>query len=169
MKRRVVVTTPPTVRGFSSESALQLELLDRSGGQLSLEEFESVAQTFIRNLREGGQPRTGEPDSMPASPAGGSASIAIGWLVLDLDYGNTLREIGTAIGGRYIDDTFEGNRIRSIVVQVEGTERSAADDLAALMVRNRQGELVSLANVVTLNALRAPTTSITTDSTDPSA
>ena len=40
---RVVLTTPPAVRGFSSESGLSLELLDRSGGQLSLEQFGRVA------------------------------------------------------------------------------------------------------------------------------
>ncbi|MDA0258945.1 MAG: efflux RND transporter permease subunit, partial [Cyanobacteria bacterium] len=44
---RVVVTTPPTVRGFSSESGIKLELLDRSGGRLGLREFEAVSQRFI--------------------------------------------------------------------------------------------------------------------------
>ena len=44
---RVVVTTPSTVRGFSSESGLQLELMDRSSGRLSLEEFEALARRFI--------------------------------------------------------------------------------------------------------------------------
>ena len=150
---RVVVTTPPTVRGFSSDSALQLELLDRSGGRLDLKDFESVAQTFIRNLREGGQFERVGTRFDASSPRWQLSLDRDRMAGLDLDYGNTLREIGAAIGGRYIDDTFEGNRIRSIVVQVEGTERSDADDLAALMVRNRQGDLVSLANVVTLERI----------------
>ena len=60
---------------------------------------------------------------------------------LDLP-GQTLRDIGTAIGGRYIDDTFEGGKIRTIYVQLEGDERSQTADLTNLMVRNRQGDLV---------------------------
>ena len=47
---RVVVTTPPTVRGFSSESGLRLELLDRSGGQLNLQEFEALAQLSLIHI-----------------------------------------------------------------------------------------------------------------------
>ena len=141
------------MRGFSSDSALQLELLDRSGGRLDLKDFESVAQTFIRNLREGGQFERVGTRFDASSPRWQLSLDRDRMAGLDLDYGNTLREIGAAIGGRYIDDTFEGNRIRSIVVQVEGTERSDADDLAALMVRNRQGDLVSLANVVTLERI----------------
>ena len=51
---RVVVTTPPTVQGFSSESALSMELLDRSGGRLSLQDFEAVAQRFIATAKQSG-------------------------------------------------------------------------------------------------------------------
>ena len=48
---RVVLITPPTVRGFSSESGLSLELLDRSGGQLSLEQFGQGADDFIQTAK----------------------------------------------------------------------------------------------------------------------
>ena len=71
---------------------------------------------------------------------------------LDLDVGATLREIGTAIGG-YIDDTFEGGQIRSIVVQLDGPDRSQPDDLTGLMVRNRAGDLLAVNNFASLQRM----------------
>ena len=149
----VVVTTPPTVRGFSSDSALQLELLDRSSGRLELNEFEAVAKAFINDVQSSGRFERVGTRFDASSPRWELKLDRDLMAALDLDYGATMREIGTAIGGRYIDDTFEGNRIRSIMLQLEGTERRGIDDLKALMVRNRQGDLVSLANVAELNAI----------------
>ncbi len=147
---RVVVTTPPTVRGFSSESGLKLELLDRSGGQLSLQDFEAVAQRFI-NTAEASNRFERVSTRFDASSPRWRLSLDRDLLAgLDLDLSTTLRDIGTAIGGRYIDDTYDGGRIRSIYVQLDGENRTGPEDLSGLMVRNRRGELVSLDNVATL-------------------
>lgn len=147
---KVIVTTPPTVRGFSSESGLQLQLLDRSGGQLSLQDFEEQAQRFIRSARETGSFQRVSTRFDASSPRWRLEIDRTLMAALDLPVGPTLRDIGTAIGGRYIDDTFEGGQIRSIYVQLEGSDRSTPGDLTNLMVRNRSGALVSVANVVTL-------------------
>jgi len=147
---RVIVTTPPTVRGFSSESGLQLELLDRSGGQLSLQAFEAQAQQFIEAAEATGSFQRVSTRFDASSPRWRLDVDRSLMAALDLPVGPTLRDIGTAIGGRYIDDTFEGGEIRSIYIQLEGRDRSTPSDLTGLMVRNRSGELVSLANVARL-------------------
>ena len=147
---RVIVTTPPTVRGFNSESGLVVELLDRSGGQLSLPEFEAVAQRFIATAKASGQFER-VSTRFDASSARWRLELDRDQIAaLDLDYGATLREIGTAIGGRYVNDTYEGGRVRSIYVQLEGHERNSPADLTSLMVRNRQGEMISVASVAQL-------------------
>jgi hydrophobe/amphiphile efflux-1 (HAE1) family protein len=147
---RVIVTTPPTVRGFNSESGLVVELLDRSGGQLSLPEFEAVAQRFIATAKASGQFER-VSTRFDASSARWRLELDRDQIAaLDLDYGATLREIGTAIGGRYVNDTYEGGRVRSIYVQLEGQERNSPADLTSLMVRNRQGEMISVASVAQL-------------------
>ncbi|MGC6482118.1 MAG: efflux RND transporter permease subunit [Synechococcus sp.] len=147
---RVVVTTPATVRGFSSESGLQMELLDRSGGQLSLAEFEQQAQRFIKTARESGAFERVSTRFDASSPRWRLEIDRDTMAALDLPLNTTLRDIGTAIGGRYIDDTFEGGRIRSIYVQLEGTARAQPSDLTNLMVRNRQGQLVPVSTVMRL-------------------
>jgi HAE1 family hydrophobic/amphiphilic exporter-1 len=147
---RVIVTTPPTVRGFSSEAGLQLELLDRSAGQLSLKAFEEQAQRFIRAAEATGQFERVSTRFDASSPRWRLQIDRSQMAALDLPVGQTLRDIGTAIGGRYIDDTFEGGQIRSIYLQLDSDERAEPGDLSSLMVRNRKGELVSVANVVRL-------------------
>ena len=147
---KVVLTTPPAVRGFSGESGLSLELLDRSGGQLSLVQFGHVAQEFIEAAKETNRFERVSTRFDASFPRWRLDLNRDQLAALDLDYGATLREIGTAFGGRYIDDTFDGGRIRSIVLQLDGRERSEPKDLTGLMVRNRSGELVSLATVATL-------------------
>ena len=147
---QVIVTTPPTVRGFSSESGLQMELLDRSGGQLSLQEFEEQAQQFILAARNSGRFQRVSTRFDASAPRWRLELDRSQMAALDLPVGPTLRDIGTAIGGRFIDDTFAGGEIRSIYIQLEGADRSTPGDLASLMVRNRSGELVSVANVAQL-------------------
>ena len=147
---RIVVTTPPTVRGFSSESGLQLELLDRSGGQMNLQDFEQLAQQFIYKATESGDFERVSTRFDASSPRLRLQIDRDQLAALDLSMSETLQDIGTAIGGRYIDDTFSGGEVRPIYVQMEGSGRSRPDDLKSLMVRNRKGKLVSLRNVARL-------------------
>ena len=147
---RVIVTTPPTVRGFSSESGLKLELMDRSAGRLSLQEFEAVAQRFIEEARNSGRFERINTRFDASSPRWQLNVDRDRMAALNLDVGATLRDIGTAIGGRYIDDTYEGGRIRSIVIQLEGSDRKGPGDLNALMVRNRSGDLLPVQSFATL-------------------
>ena len=150
---RVVVTTPPTVRGFSSEAGLQLELMDRSNGQLSLPEFEALARRFIAVAEASGQFERVGTRFDASAPRWQLRLDRDQMAALDLDVGATLREIGTAIGGRYIDDTFEGGQIRSIVVQLDGPDRSQPDDLTGLMVRNRAGDLLAVNSFASLQRM----------------
>lgn len=147
---RVVVTTPPTVRGFSSESALSMELLDRSGGRLSLQNFESVAQRFIETAKQSEAFERVSTRFDASSPRWRLELDRELMAALDLDVASTLQNIGTAIGGRYVDDTYEGGEIRRIYIQLDGRERAGPQDLTGLKVRSRSGELVSVATVATL-------------------
>ncbi|CAI8162801.1 MAG: Efflux pump membrane transporter BepG [Synechococcus sp. CC9902] len=146
----VVVTTPPTVRGFSSEAGLQLELMDRSSGQLSLQEFEALARRFISVAEASGRFERVSTRFDASAPRWKLKLDRDQMAALNLDVGATLRDVGTAIGGRFIDDTFEGGQIRSIVVQLDGRDRSRPEDLSGLMVRNREGDLLSVSSFASI-------------------
>jgi multidrug efflux pump subunit AcrB len=55
-----------------------------------------------------------------------------------------------AVGGRYLDDTYADGEIRSIWIQREGSDRNRPEDIESLMLRNRDGELVSAESVARL-------------------
>ena len=86
---------------------LSLELLDRSGGQLSLEQFGQVAQTFIQTAKATDRFERVSTRFDASFPRWRLELDRDQLAALDLDYGATLREIGTAFGGRYIDDTYD--------------------------------------------------------------
>ena len=69
---------------------------------------------------------------------------------LNLSYRETLNSIGMSIGGRYLDDTYADGEIRSIWIQMEGSDRNRPEDIQSLMLRNRDGELVSAESVARL-------------------
>jgi multidrug efflux pump subunit AcrB len=69
---------------------------------------------------------------------------------LNLPYRETLNSIGMSIGGRYLDDTYADGEIRSIWIQMEGSDRNRPEDIQSLMLRNRDGELVSAESVARL-------------------
>ena len=147
---RVVVTTPPTVRGFSSEAGLSMQLLDRSGGRLNLQEFEAVSKRFIGTAMASGGFERVSTRFDASSPRWRLELDRSQMAALNLNYAETLRDIGTAIGGRYIDDTYEGGRIRTIYLQLEGRGRATPDDLLSMTVRSRDGNLIPLSNVASL-------------------
>ena len=51
----VMLSEAPTVRGFSSEGGLEVELLDTSNGQLTIQQFAQQAQTFIQAANASGR------------------------------------------------------------------------------------------------------------------
>ena len=147
---KVVLITPPTVRGFSGDSALNIELLDRSGGQLNLVQFEQVAKAFIASARETGKFERVSTRFDASAPRWRLVLDRDQMASLNLPYRETLNSIGMAIGGRYLDDTYADGEIRSIWIQMEGSDRNRPEDIESLMLRNRDGELVSAESVARL-------------------
>jgi hydrophobe/amphiphile efflux-1 (HAE1) family protein len=147
---RVVVTTPPTVRGFNSEAGLTMELLDRSGGLLDLEDFERAAREFAREAEASGRFERVSTRFDAASPQLELIADRDLMAALDLPYAASLQEIGSAIGGRYLNDTYQDGRIRRIYVQLEGQDRATPEDLQRLKLRTRSGSFVSASDVVRL-------------------
>jgi multidrug efflux pump subunit AcrB len=66
--------------------------------------------------------------------------------------------LGASFGSDYVNDSFEGDQVRKVIVQLEGEARRDADDVLALQVRNRTGQLIPLAQIVQVEAGTGPTT-----------
>jgi multidrug efflux pump subunit AcrB len=159
----VQLSEAPSVRGFSSEGGLELELLDTSNGRLDLASFEREARAFVaeaQGLRLGQQSAfervstrfsTGNPQLELRPDRSRMASLGV-------DLATVVDTLGASFGSDYVNDSFEGDQVRKVIVQLEGHARRSAEDVLSLPVRNREGRLIPLAQLVTLEPTSGPST-----------
>ncbi|MFN5698829.1 MAG: efflux RND transporter permease subunit, partial [Cyanobacteriota bacterium] len=77
---------------------------------------------------------------------------------LGVDLSAVVDTLGASFGSDYVNDSFEGDQVRKVIVQLEGRSRRDASDVMALQVRNREGRLIPLEQVVRLMPDTGPTT-----------
>ena len=153
----VQLSEAPSVRGFSAEGGLELELLDTSAGQLSLGAFEQQAQAFIRAATA-----TGAFERVSTRFSAGAPQLQLipdrlQLASLGVDLATVVDTIGASFGSDYVNDSFESDQVRKVIVQLDGAARRSADDLLALQVPSRDGRLIPLAQLVQLEEGSGPT------------
>jgi hydrophobic/amphiphilic exporter-1 (mainly G- bacteria), HAE1 family len=158
----VQLSEAPSVRGFSAEGGLELELLDTSGGRLDLAAFEQEARAFIaeaQTSRIGGRPAFERVSTRfsAGSPRLRLEPDRLRLASLGVDLATVVDTLGASFGSDYVNDSFEGDQVRRVIVQLEGSARRDAADVLALEVRNRAGELIPLSQVVRLEMESGPT------------
>jgi multidrug efflux pump subunit AcrB len=158
----VQLSQAPSVRGFSSEGGLELELLDTSGGQLSLEAFAQEVQGFITAAMA-----TGEFERVSTRFTANAPQLALvpdrlQMASLGVDLSTLVDSLGAALGSDYVNDSFESEQVRKVIVQLEGSGRRDTDDLLALPVRTTTGKLIPLAQLVRVVRDSGPTSIIRT-------
>lgn len=77
---------------------------------------------------------------------------------LQVDLDEVVSVLGASFGSDYVNDSFEGDQVRKVIVQLEGGSRRNADDVLALQVRSRDDQLIPLAQIVRVEAGTGPTT-----------
>ena len=153
----VQLSEAPSVRGFSSEGGLELELLDTSNGRLSLPAFEREARSFIEAAQA-----TGSFERVSTRFSAGSPRLQ---LVPDrfrmasqgVDLATVVDTLGASFGSDYVNDSFEGDQVRKVILQLEGKGRRDAVDVLALSVRSRDGRLIPLSQLVRVEGDSGPT------------
>jgi multidrug efflux pump subunit AcrB len=153
----VQLSEPPSVRGFSSEGGLELELLDVSNGQLSLAAFEQQVQGFIRAARATGAFERVSTRFSAGAPQLQLVPDRLQMAALGVDLSAVVDTLGASFGSDYVNDSFESERVRKVIVQLDGARRRNADDVLNLMVRNREGVLIPLRQILRLEQSSGPT------------
>ncbi len=153
----VQLSQAPSVRGFSAEGGLELELLDTSGGQLSLEAFAQEVQGFTAAAMA-----TGEFERVSTRFTANAPQLALvpdrlQMASLGVDLSTLVDSLGSALGSDYVNDSFESEQVRKVIVQLEGSGRRDTDDLLALPVRSNTGKLIPLAQLVRVERDSGPT------------
>jgi len=128
-----------------------MELLDRRGGLLDLEHFEEAALEFVDQARTTGRFERVSTRFDASAPQ--LELIADGELmaVPGLPFRATLcrRSVPPSADDASATPIMRG-RVRRIYVRLKGAERAKPGDLLCLKVANREGDLLSAAEVVRL-------------------
>ncbi len=159
----VQLSEAPTVRGFGSEGGLQFDLLDTSNGQLALDQFEREVRGFLAEaqaLRLGGRPAFERVSTRfsAGSPLLRLLPDRLRMASLGVDLADVVDILSASFGSDYVNDSFEEEQVRRVIVQLDGRSRQGIDDVLALRVRARDGQLIPLAQVVRLDSGAGPTT-----------
>jgi len=154
----VQVSVPPAVRGFSGEGGLELEILDGSDGRLSLAAFEREVRDFIADANATNQFERVSTRFSADAPLLRLRPDRMRMASLGVDLDTVVSTLGASVGSRYVNDSFEGDRVRRVVVQLEGASRRTADDVLALKVHSNKGTLIPLRELVQLEQASGPNT-----------
>ena len=144
----VVLSEAPTVRGFSSESGLEVELLDTSNGQLSIEQFAQEAQRFIQAANASGRFSRVSTRFTADAPLLRLEPDRLQMASLGVELDELVSTLQASFGSTYVNDSFEGDQVRRVIVQLEGQGRRDVQDVLALQVRNSSGQLIPVAQLV---------------------
>ena len=153
----VQLSEAPSVRGFSSEGGLELELLDNSNGQLSLPDFEQQAQSFIRAAQATNRFERVSTRFTAGAPLVQLVPDRLQMASLGVDLSTVVDTLGASFGSDYVNDSFESDQVRKVIVQLDGASRRSADDVLALQVKTRDGQLIPLAQLVRIEQNTGPT------------
>ncbi|MEY4354839.1 MAG: hypothetical protein RLZZ609_3080 [Cyanobacteriota bacterium] len=159
----VQLSEAPTVRGFGSEGGLQFDLLDTSNGQMALEQFEQEARAFLAEAQ--GLTLAGRPafERVSTRFSAGPPLLRLTpnrlrMASLGVDLADVVDVLSASFGSDYVNDSFEDEQVRRVIVQLEGVARQGVEDVLALQVRAHDGRLIPMAQLVSIESSAGPTT-----------
>ncbi|MCT0219255.1 efflux RND transporter permease subunit [Synechococcus sp. CS-1329] len=153
---RIFVVEPPAIPGYGTSGGFEFQLLDQSGGALSLPEFSSTANQLIGKALQTDLFSRVFTQFTPESPQLKVSVNRDQLAALDVDYGQAMQAFSFYFGGAYINDTFQEGRIRRVFVQSDAQFRATPQQLKSLFVNTRSGEPVPLAEVFTVGPTTGP-------------
>jgi HAE1 family hydrophobic/amphiphilic exporter-1 len=153
----VLALNPSPIPGFSATGGIEMQLQDRSGGQLTIDDFAANARQIIAKANE-----------LPATAGTVSTTFTTGTPqlrleidrnkveTLNIDFQQALSTIGATLGSQFVNDFTLGNRNFRVFVQADGTFRDSPEDIGRLYVRSRTGALVPLSQIATISRITGP-------------
>ncbi len=133
----------PPLEGLGETNGLEFWLQDTRGEGAA--HLANARETLLRSLRQDArlaQVRANVSDSTAQLRIDIDQAQAA---ALGLDLADVNSTLGTAWGGRYVNDFVQGGRVKKVFVQGDAPFRAAPEDLAQWFVRGDAGDMTSFA------------------------
>ena len=147
---------PPPIPGFSSTGGIEMQLQEQTGGKFSIDDFLANAREILAKANE--NPAIGSASTQFTA---GAPQLEVDidrnrLEALNVDFQQALQTIGAMVGSQYINDFTLGTRSYKVFLQAQGNYRNSPDDLNTFYVRSRDGKMVSLGSLATVNPITGP-------------
>jgi HAE1 family hydrophobic/amphiphilic exporter-1 len=153
---RVIAIQPPSIPGYGNAGGFEFQLLDRSGGRLSLPQFFNAAGRLIQNANSKPELQRVFTQFSPEAPQMQMTVDRSRLASLGIDFGQAMQTLSLNFGGAYINDTFQEGRVRRVYVQADAPYRATPQQLETLYVPNAKGQPVPLSEFITINSGTGP-------------
>lgn len=153
---RVIVIEPPAIPGYGTGGGFEFQLLNRGGGTLSDGQFFETAQRLIGSANGSGLFDRVFTQFSPEAPQLEILVDRDRMASLGVDFQSAMQAFSLNIGSFYVNDTFEGGRVRKVFVQADGPFRTTPDQLRALYTKNGAGEPVALSEFIQIKPITGP-------------
>jgi HAE1 family hydrophobic/amphiphilic exporter-1 len=153
---RIIVIEPPAIPGYGTGGGFEMQLLNRGGGALSDNQFFETAQRLIAQANGSGLFDRVFTQFSPEAPQLEILVDRDRMASLGVDFQAAMQAFSLNIGSFYVNDTFEGGRVRKVFVQADDRFRATPDQLRTLYTKNGAGEPVPLSEFITIQPVTGP-------------
>lgn len=153
----VLASSPPPIRGFSPLGGVNMQLQDTTNGRYTFQEFAENAKTVLQQANQSGAYSPPAFTQFTANTPKYEININRDQLsALNVDFQTALTTLGTSIGSSYVNQFVLGQRYYQVYVQLDAQYRSKPEDLKQLYVRSRDGNLISMDQLVSVKPYSGP-------------
>ncbi len=153
---QVFALVPGAVRGLGDTSGFSLQLLNSTG--LTPEEFAEARDELIALANRDPQLSNVRMNDLPDLPTLRVETDFERLTAYGLTIGDVNSTLGTAWGGRYVNDFIDNGRIKRVYVQGDAPYRSRPEDLGQWFVRTSSGEMAPFSSFARTSWETAPST-----------
>jgi HAE1 family hydrophobic/amphiphilic exporter-1 len=153
---RVFVVEPPAIPGYGQSGGFEFQLLDQSAGAFTLPDFFQQAQRLIAQASQNPNLARVRTLFTPESPQLRVDVNRERLAALNVDYGQAMATFSSYFGSTYVNDTFEGGKVRRVFVQADDSFRATPEQLDSLYVNNRAGQPIPLSEVFSISPTSGP-------------
>ncbi len=150
----LILVSPPALMGFGRVGGFDFYLEDRTGGDLR-KSFQ-VAQAFLQKLKERKELTLVRTTFNPSAPYFEVLVDREKALAYGVEIEDVYRVLSMTLGASYVNDFNLFNRVYRVYLQAEASYREAFANLSQIFIKNRQGQLIPVANLVKIEYQSKP-------------
>lgn len=143
----VMTSMPPTIDELDTSSGFSMRLQDRANRG-----YEALKEAEAKLLALAAQSNIVTDVYSDGLPSGASIRIDIDRLkaeAMGVSFSSISDTLSTAMGSAYVGDFPNAGRMQQVILQADASARMQIDDVLKLYVRNSNGGMVPLSEVVT--------------------